>query len=181
MSAPTRAPSKRAVNKGTPDDVSATTTLPPESAGGGIGAGDFSPFVWNRLGDIQKDLGKLEGQLESVAADCGQIRSVGQIVGRLDADVGGLKQQGARIETSMDSLVTKIDTLTQTTSSSLGFVKGMVWTFGAVFLVIGGIVGWTWSSVIQPGIVQAVTKELRGEIAKQVNDAKLQQTPGKKP
>lgn len=43
--------------------------LAPQVTAPAQGAGDYSPFVWKSLGDIQQTLGRLEASLDQVRAD----------------------------------------------------------------------------------------------------------------
>lgn len=53
-----------------PDVVpSSPISTPPPNAGGG----DYSPYVWQQLGEIQKCLGRLESSVERLSGDIGKL------------------------------------------------------------------------------------------------------------
>lgn len=177
MNAAVRKPRASSV---TPDDAGEGFREPVGADRASSYGGDYSPYVWQQLGDIQKNLGSLGSSVDRLSQDCGAIGGINQAIGEIRSDAATLKVQSGVTQTEVKDLVEKIDQLKITTSSQLSFVKGVAWALGIAFVAVSGGMAWMWASVIKPGLAHAIVEQIKPEISKQVTEA-VKQTSGTGP
>ncbi|MDP3230721.1 MAG: hypothetical protein Q8N13_22490 [Acidovorax sp.] len=76
------------------------TPQSPETTPSGQGGGDYSPFVWKQLGDIQQALGRIEASVQQLAVENAKTA---QAIERVREHVDGkLERAGEKVDSKLD-------------------------------------------------------------------------------